>query len=100
MLFRSRLFVDAQARFSITRARIAHRLGPVAVGEASVVVVVSAPHRGPAFDACRYLMERLKHELPIWKREHFDGGDVWLEGAVADPDDSGARDTAYRIACA
>ena len=75
-----RLFVDAQARFSITRARIAHRLGPVAVGEASVVVVVSAPHRGPAFDACRYLMERLKHELPIWKREQLrdGGGTRWI----------------------
>lgn len=75
-----RLFADAQQRFAITRARIAHRLGDVPVGAASVVVVVSAPHRGPAFDACRYLMERLKHELPIWKREQLRGagGTRWI----------------------
>ncbi len=65
------LFEEAMRRFPISRARIAHRLGDVPVGEASVVVVVSSAHRGAAFDACRYLMDRLKHEAPIWKREQL-----------------------------
>jgi molybdopterin converting factor subunit 1 len=65
------LFEEAIKRFPITRARVAHRLGDVPVGEASVVVVVASPHRGPAFDACRFLMDRVKHEVPIWKREQL-----------------------------
>ena len=69
------LFEEAVKRFPITRARVAHRLGEVPVGEASVVVVVASPHRGPAFDACRFLMDRLKNEVPIWKREKLKDGD-------------------------
>ena len=65
------LFEETIKRFPITRARVAHRLGEVPVGEASVVVVVASPHRGPAFDACRHLMDRVKHEVPIWKREQL-----------------------------
>ena len=74
------LFEEAVKRFPITRARVAHRLGEVPVGEASVVVVVASPHRGPAFDACRFLMDRLKDEVPIWKREKLrDGaGERWI----------------------
>lgn len=74
------LFEDTLREFAITRARVAHRLGEVPVGEASVVVVVSSPHRGPAFEACRYLMDRLKHEVPIWKQEQLrDGAGVrWI----------------------
>ncbi len=69
------LFEEAVKRFPITRARVVHRLGEVPVGEASVVVVVASPHRGPAFDACRFLMDRLKNEVPIWKREKLRDGD-------------------------
>lgn len=69
------LFEEAVKRFPITRARVVHRLGEVPVGEASVVVVVASPHRGPAFDACRFLMDRLKNEVPIWKREKLKDGD-------------------------
>ncbi|MCK5943685.1 MAG: molybdopterin converting factor subunit 1 [Planctomycetes bacterium] len=74
------LFEEAIKRFPITRARVVHRLGEVPVGEASVVVVVASPHRGPAFDACRFLMDRLKNEVPIWKREKLrDGaGERWI----------------------
>lgn len=74
------IFAAARAQFPFTRARVAHRLGEVPVGEASVVVVVSSPHRGAAFDACRYLMDRLKHEVPVWKRERLrDGaGERWI----------------------
>ncbi|MEO6594605.1 MAG: molybdopterin converting factor subunit 1 [Planctomycetota bacterium] len=69
------LFEEAIKRFPITRARVVHRLGDVPIGEASVVVVVASPHRGPAFDACRFLMDRLKNEVPIWKREQLRDGD-------------------------
>lgn len=69
------LFEEAVKRFPITRARVVHRLGEVPIGEASVVVVVASPHRGPAFDACRFLMDRLKNEVPIWKREQLADGD-------------------------
>jgi len=81
------IFADAQRQFAITRARIVHRLGPVPIGEAAVVVVVSAAHRGPAFDACRYLMDRVKHEVPIWKREQLrqGGGSRWV-GELPRPD--------------
>ena len=74
------LFEDAITRFPITRARVVHRLGEVPVGQASVVVVVASPHRGPAFDACRFLMDRLKNEVPIWKLEQLrDGrGERWV----------------------
>jgi len=70
------LFEEAIKRFPITRARVVHRLGEVPGGEASVVVVVASPHRGPAFDACRFLMDRLKNEVPIWKREQLRFGDA------------------------
>lgn len=59
---------------------IVHRLGKLAIGEASVVIVVSAPHRKPAFAACHEAIDRLKATVPIWKKEHFRGGEVWVEG--------------------
>ncbi len=74
------IFEEAVARFAIGRVRVAHRLGEVPVGEASVVVVVAAAHRGPAFDACRFVMDRLKSAVPIFKRERLAGGagDRWV----------------------
>lgn len=68
------IFEQAIKRFPVTRARVAHRLGPVPVGEASVLVIVSAPHRAAAFDACRFLMDRIKGEVPIFKQEKLQGG--------------------------
>jgi len=82
------------------RVAVHHRLGRLEIGEASIVIAAASPHRADAFAACRYTIERVKQIVPIWKREHFDGGDVWLEGATADPDDEAARDKAYRTACA
>jgi molybdopterin synthase catalytic subunit len=77
-----------------------HRTGRLAVGEASVAIVVASPHRADAFAASRYAIERVKQIAPVWKREWFDGGDAWIEGASADPEDAGARAEALRIACA
>lgn len=77
---------DALDRFEIVACTIAHRLGEVPVGEASVIVAVSAAHRGPAFDAARWVMDELKRTVPIWKREHFEDGDAaWVAGTPLAP---------------
>ena len=60
----------------------------------------ASAHRADAFAACRYAIERVKQIAPIWKHEFFEGGDVWIEGATADPDDRAARAAAERAACA
>ena len=69
------IFEAAVKRFEIGRARVVHRLGDVPIGETSVLVVVAAEHRGPAFEACQFLMDRLKAEVPIFKQEQLLGGD-------------------------
>ncbi len=71
----------AGERFEVLSCAIVHRLGEVPPAEASVVVVVAAAHRGPAFDACRWAMDELKRSVPIWKKERFDdGGEEWVQG--------------------
>jgi molybdopterin synthase catalytic subunit len=77
-----------------------HRLGRMEIGEASIVIVIASAHRGNGFAACRYAIERVKQIVPIWKHEHFEGGESWIEGATADPDDETARAEALRRACA
>jgi len=74
------IFEQAVKAFPITRARVVHRLGEVPVGETSVLVVVAAEHRAAAFEACRFLIDRLKDEVPIWKRERLagDAGERWI----------------------
>ncbi len=69
---------EIEARFGVRRLAIVHRSGEVRVGESSVLIVVAAPHRAAAFDACRYAIEELKARAPIWKAEHFADGSVWL----------------------
>ena len=78
---------------------IHHRLGSLEVGETSVAIASASPHRAEAFAACRYAIERIKQIAPIWKHEYFEGGDGWIEGATADPDNLEARERAYRQAC-
>lgn len=73
---------------SVTGVAIAHRLGRVEIGEASVVVAVSAPHRADALAACGFGIDFLKRELPVWKREVLEGGAVWRENE-ATPDRGG-----------
>jgi len=70
----------ARERFAVSRVAVVHRIGRVDVGEVSVAVVVAAPHRAAAMDACRFVIDTLKGSVPIWKREHFEGGVVWIEG--------------------
>jgi MoaE-MoaD fusion protein len=69
-----------RANFAIHRLAIVHRLGRLEIGETSVLVAVSSAHRAAAFDACRYAIEALKRAVPIWKKEYFAGGAVWVEG--------------------
>jgi molybdopterin synthase catalytic subunit len=95
----ARIGTEAQARWPSVQLAIHHRTGRIAIGEASVVVATASPHRGDAFAACRYAIERVKQIAPVWKHEHFEGGDVWIEGATADPDDESARQAAFERAC-
>jgi molybdopterin synthase catalytic subunit len=95
-----RILDEAKVNWPSAKLGVHHRIGKLELGDTSIVIVAASPHRGDAFAACRYTIERVKQIVPIWKHEHFDGGDVWLEGATADPDDETARQTAYRIACA
>jgi molybdopterin synthase catalytic subunit len=74
---------EARERFGLAHVVVVHRLGVVPVAEASVAVVVSTPHRAPAFEASRWIMDELKRRVPIWKKEHFaDGGAEWVKGHV------------------
>ena len=68
----------ARRRWPIAGVAIVHRIGVVPIGEASVVIAVSAAHRVAAFEACHFAIDRLKEVVPIWKKEHFDGGEVWI----------------------
>jgi molybdopterin synthase catalytic subunit len=69
-------------RFSIHRVAMVHRLGRLEIGETSVFIVVSAPHRAAAFDACRFAIDTLKKTVPIWKKEYFADGAVWADGEL------------------
>ena len=95
-----RIVDEAIQNWSDTRVGVHHRIGRLEIGEASIIIVAASPHRANAFAACRYVIERVKQIVPIWKHEHFAGGDVWLEGATADPEDEAARQHAFKIACA
>ena len=95
-----RIAGEMQARWPDARLALHHRVGRLEVGEASVAIAAAAPHRADAYAACRYAIERVKQIAPIWKHEYFEGGDVWIEGATADPDDLAARAEAERVACA
>ena len=70
---------EAKVRFPVDDITIHHRSGELAVGEVSVVIAVSAAHRGAAFDACRYVIDNLKQRAPIWKKEHGPNGAVWVD---------------------
>ena len=93
--------IDAEARdrWPAVRLAIHHRTGRVEIGEASVIIGAASPHRAEAFAASRYAIERIKQIAPIWKHEHFAGGETWIEGATADPFDDAARRTAFERAC-
>ena len=95
-----RIASEIQERWPSARLALHHRIGRLEVGEASVAIAARSPHRGDAYAACRYAIERVKQVAPVWKHEFFEDGDAWVEGAVADPNDEFARQEARKRACA
>jgi molybdopterin synthase catalytic subunit len=72
---------EAADRLGTDRVAVVHRVGELGLGEASVAVAVGSPHRAEAYEASRYVIEAIKHRLPVWKHEHYaDGGSAWVEG--------------------
>ncbi|NLT66417.1 MAG: molybdenum cofactor biosynthesis protein MoaE [Acidobacteria bacterium] len=71
----------AKNEFDIRDISIVHRLGHMQIGECSAVIVVASAHRGAAFDACRFAIDTIKKIVPIWKKEFYEDGEVWIEGA-------------------
>jgi molybdopterin synthase catalytic subunit len=80
----------AKQRWPISAIAIVHRVGTVPIGEASVVIAVSSAHRVAAFAACHFAIDRLKEIVPIWKKEHFDSGEVWIGSQTGEVFPAGA----------
>ncbi len=74
----SRIGNEVAEKWPGARAAVVHRSGSLLPGELAVVIAVAAPHRAEAFDACRHVIERLKQDVPIWKKEFSEDGDVWV----------------------
>ncbi len=76
---------EAMRRWPVSDVAVLHRTGRLEVGETSLVVAVSSPHRAEAFAAAHWLVDRLKERVPIWKKEVFEGGEEWIEGELPAP---------------
>jgi len=85
----ARLGEEAKIKWNIRRMAIVHRIGPVQITEPSVIIAVSAAHRSDAFEACRFAIEEIKKSIPIWKKEIFEGGEVWIGSQSGEPLSSG-----------
>ena len=70
-----RIILEAEQRFGVDKVYCAHRLGSLVIGDLAVIVGVSSPHRSEAFAACRFIIDEVKHRVPIWKKEHYQDGD-------------------------
>ena len=80
-----KLIAKARAEFEVASIGIVHRLGKLEIGETSVVVSVASPHRRAAFAACEWLIKELKRTVPIWKKEVYADGEIWIEGDSQNP---------------
>ena len=74
---------QAKEKWNIEDVAILHRIGRLEIGEISVLIAVASPHRAEAFDACRYIIDKLKETVPIWKKEVGQNGEAWVEGPQA-----------------
>ncbi|HKT13292.1 MAG TPA: molybdenum cofactor biosynthesis protein MoaE [Terriglobia bacterium] len=83
---------EAKEKFDINSVGIIHRTGRLDIGEISVAIAVTAGHRRPAFEACQYLIDRLKQVVPVWKKEYFEDGAIWVEGEGRKQVLAGTRD--------
>lgn len=91
----SKIAAEAAERLGTDRVAVVHRFGELAIGEVSVAIAVSSPHREEAYEASRYVIEQLKERLPVWKKEHYvDGVSEWVEGNVPPGTASGAAPAA------
>ena len=81
---------EMKERWEVNEVAIAHRLGRLDIGEISLVVAIASAHRREAFAACQYAVDRIKQTVPIWKKEFFEGGEVWVES----PEDVAMREAA------
>ena len=81
----ARIGAEAKNKWAICKMAIVHRLGPVQIGEASVIIVASSAHRDAAFAASRFAIEEIKKTVPIWKKEVFQGGEVWIGTQTGQP---------------
>jgi molybdopterin synthase catalytic subunit len=85
---------ETTARWPLSDVAIQHRIGRLEIGQASLAVAVASPHRQEAFQACHYIVDRVKEVVPIWKKEVWEGGEVWIEGEpVGKPE---ARETSSK----
>lgn len=73
-----RIGAEANTKWQLCRIAIVHRIGPVQITQASVMIAVSSAHREAAFAACRFTIEEIKKTVPIWKKELYDGGELWI----------------------
>jgi molybdopterin synthase catalytic subunit len=95
-----RIVAEALRRFPVKHALCIHRVGSLGLGDMAVWVGVSSAHRGEAFDACRFIIDEVKHRVPIWKKEHYRNGDSgWVncERCAAEPQHTHAEDR-HRVA--
>jgi molybdopterin synthase catalytic subunit len=81
----ARIVDEIQQRWDIEDVAVHHRLGRLEIGDVSLVVAVASPHREAAFDACRYSVDRIKQLVPIWKKEVFEGGEIWVGSQQGPP---------------
>jgi molybdopterin synthase catalytic subunit len=77
----SKIADDVKEKWDVTRVVIAHRIGKLELGEVTLVIAVSAPHRDDAYQASRHIIEELKKTVPIWKKEVWDSGEEWIQGS-------------------
>jgi molybdopterin synthase catalytic subunit len=75
---------EVAAKFAINGIGVLHRIGRLEIGETSLLVAVSSPHRREAFEACHFAVDRIKQTVPVWKKEVWDDGSEWIEGYVPD----------------
>ena len=73
---------EVREKFAVLDVGVMHRTGRLEIGETSLLVAVSSGHRKEAFEACHYAVDRIKQVVPVWKKEVFEGGEEWIEGAV------------------
>ena len=85
------LAAELRRQFHVSRVVIVHRLGRIEIGEASILIGVSSPHRQASFDACRYAIDASKRTVPVWKKEFFEDGSAWAEGERLPPGETAAR---------